>query len=74
MSVLEASHRALLDNWQRKEEEFDHNLDVQTFHRDAEQAEAWISLREAFLGSEDDIGVCAYLICVCTLFYCCCGV
>ena len=28
------------------------------FHRDAEQAESWIALREAMLGNEDeDLGV-----------------
>lgn len=48
------SHSELLDTYQRRLEDFEHNLDAQVFHRDAEQAEAWISFREVFLGNEDD--------------------
>ena len=53
-SIIKSSHKELLDTYQRRLEEFEHNLDSQMFHRDAEQAEAWISGREAFLGNEDD--------------------
>lgn len=56
MSYLESSHRELLEIWQERQEEFEQHLDVQVFQRDAEQAEAWIALREALL-SGDDIGV-----------------
>ena len=36
------------------------------FHRDAEQAESWIALREAMLGNEDeDLGVRKCLMCMC---------
>lgn len=54
LSIIDSSHSELLDTYQRRLEEFEHNLDAQVFHRDAEQAEAWISFREAFLGNEDD--------------------
>lgn len=58
LSAIEAQHAELLETWERRREEFDHNLDVQTFHRDAEQAESWIALREAMLGNEEeDMGV-----------------
>ena len=56
--IVESSHRELLTTYERRLEEFEHNLDAQIFHRDAEQAEAWISFREGFLGNEeDDLGV-----------------
>ena len=56
MSRLESSHHELLEIRERRQEEFEENLDMQVFHRDAEQAEAWIFTREALLGTED-IGV-----------------
>ncbi len=56
MSRLETSHKELLDVWEKRQEEFEENLDIQIFQRDAEQAEAWISMRETVLGTED-IGV-----------------
>lgn len=52
-SHLEASHHELKEIWEQRKEEFEQNLDIQMFRRDAEQAEAWIALREAFLGNED---------------------
>ena len=55
---MQSSHHELLETYERRLEEFEHNLDAQTFHRDAEQAEAWIAFRESFLGNEeDDLGV-----------------
>lgn len=58
LKAVEAQHDELLETWKRRQEEFEHNLDVQVFHRDAEQAESWIALREAMLGNEDeDLGV-----------------
>ena len=51
---MESSHEELLDVYQERLEEFEHNLDVQIFHQDAEQAEAWIAFRESFLGAEDE--------------------
>ena len=58
LSSIKGQHAELLETWKRRQEEFDHNLDVQMFHRDAEQAESWIALREAMLGNEDeDLGV-----------------
>lgn len=60
MSIVQKSHRELLETYERRLEEFEHNLDSQTFHRDAEQAEAWIAFREGLLGNdEDDLGVSA---------------
>ena len=53
MSHLEASHHELKEIWEQRKEEFEQNLDIQIFRRDAEQAEAWIAFREAFLGNED---------------------
>ena len=53
MSHLEASHHELREIWEQRKEEFEQNLDIQMFRRDAEQAEAWISFREAFLGNAD---------------------
>ena len=58
LKAVQSQHDELLETWERRQEEFDHNLDVQMFHRDAEQAESWIALREAMLGNEDeDLGV-----------------
>ena len=54
LSIIDTSHKELVETYHRRLEEFEHNLDAQIFHRDAEQAEAWISFREAFLGNEDD--------------------
>ncbi len=54
LSIVQSSHGELLETYKRRLEEFEHNLDAQTFHRDAEQAEAWIAFRESFLGNEDD--------------------
>ena len=56
MRGLSSSHRELKDGWQEQREELEHNLDSQMFKRDAEQAEMWIAMREALLGT-DDIGV-----------------
>ena len=72
LSAIEAQHSELLETWERRQEEFDHNLDVQMFHRDAEQAESWIIMREAMLGNEEeDVGVinyyATYLGCICIL-------
>lgn len=65
LSIIQSGHRDLLNLYQQRLEEFEHNLDAQVFDRDAEQAEAWISNREAFLGSEEDeLGV--------SVFCCCC--
>ncbi len=59
MSELDSSHRELLDVWEKRKDEFEENLDIQMFQRDAEQAEAWIgSMNEMVLGTED-IGVSA---------------
>ena len=73
LSTIESQHAELLETWTRRQEEFDHNLDVQMFHRDAEQAESWIALREAMLGNEDeDLGVIFVIhntVSLCT--YCC---
>ena len=63
MVAIEASHNELRETLKRRREEFEHNLDVQMFHRDAEQAEAWIALRETLLGHEDEeLGVS---VCMC---------
>ena len=68
--LIESSHKELLATYLRRKEEFEHNLDVQIFHRDAEQAEAWISFREGFLGNEDDdLGVGPIKSCVCLFVY-----
>lgn len=57
MSHLESSHKELLEVWNKKQDEFEENLDIQIFQRDAEQAEAWIgSMGEMVFGTED-IGV-----------------
>ena len=53
MSRLESSHRELLEMWEQNQEEFEENLDVQIFQRDAEQAETWITMRETLLGTEE---------------------
>ena len=54
LAMIDSSHEELLHIYEQRLEEFEHNLDIQVFHRDAEQAEAWISFREGFLGNEDD--------------------
>ena len=51
---MESSHEELLTLYQERLDEFEHNLDVQVFHQDAEQAEVWITFREVFLGTDDD--------------------
>ena len=56
MSRLSAGHSELKDGWEEQREELEQNLDTQLFKRDAEQAEMWIAMREALLGS-DDFGV-----------------
>ena len=52
--MVEFSHKELLDLYQQSLMEIENNLDTLVFHRDAEQAEAWITFKEAFLGSDDD--------------------
>ena len=60
MAYIDSSHRELLDLWKQRSEEFEDNLDIQIFRRDAEQADSWIAMREAMLSSED-VGVSLHL-------------
>lgn len=56
MSYIDVCLRNFLDLWERRRGELEDNHDIQIFHRDAEQADTWISMREAILSSED-VGV-----------------
>ena len=53
MIYLDKGHRALLELWEARNIEYDHHLDFLKFQHEAEQAEGWIALREAFLQNED---------------------
>lgn len=53
MTYLDQGHKELLDLWETRNTEYDHHLDFLKFHHEAEQAEGWIALREAFLQNED---------------------
>jgi spectrin beta len=52
MSVLANQRKDLHSVWEKRMKQFDDCLDTQKFRRDAEQAEGWIGLREAFLANE----------------------
>ena len=56
MEQLDAAREVLLTTWEARQMEFEHCKDTQLFCKEAQQAEAWIALREAFLAN-DDLGV-----------------
>lgn len=45
--------RFFLRAWVARRVQLDQNLELQLFYRDCEQAENWMSAREAFLASEE---------------------
>lgn len=53
MAILDHEHNELVELWEMRQGEYEENLDLQLYHRDAEQAEAWIASREANLLNED---------------------
>ena len=61
MSYIDVSLKEFLDLWEQRRDELEDNHDIQIFRRDAEQADTWISMREAILSSED-IGVSITLV------------
>ena len=52
MSVLAGQRSDLHSVWDDRMKQFEDCLDTQRFRRDAEQAEGWIGLRDAFLANE----------------------
>ena len=58
---LAAAKTVLLSLWEDRQVEYEHCLDTQQFIKEAQQAGAWIALREAFLANEElgvSMGVC----------------
>lgn len=53
MAILEHEHNELLELWESRQNDYEENLDSQKYHRDAEQAETWITSQEAHLLNED---------------------
>ena len=61
LSSMEDEHNALLENWRKRQELFSQCHELQLFLRDAEQRDAWISTKEAFLANQD-LGVSLSLL------------
>lgn len=60
MKIMQSLQKELIDLWNEKKEEYEEHLDLQKFKHDAENADSWIAVQEAFFKDIDH-----------TVSYCC---
>ncbi|XP_006159133.1 spectrin alpha chain, erythrocytic 1 [Tupaia chinensis] len=53
MAILANDWAALLELWDRRQQQYEQCLDLHLFYRDSEQVDSWMSRQEAFLENED---------------------
>ncbi|XP_066111276.1 spectrin alpha chain, erythrocytic 1 [Saccopteryx bilineata] len=53
MAILHNNWAALMELWDKRQQQFEQCLDLHLFYRDSEQVDSWMSRQEAFLEHED---------------------
>uniref|UniRef100_A0A4X1VR19 Spectrin alpha chain, erythrocytic 1 n=1 Tax=Sus scrofa TaxID=9823 RepID=A0A4X1VR19_PIG len=53
MNILVHTRAALLELWNRRQQQYEQCLNLHLFYRDSEQVDSWMSRQEAFLENED---------------------
>lgn len=53
MKAMQSMQKELIDLWTEKKEEYEEHLDLQRFKHDAENADSWIAVQEAFFKDID---------------------
>ncbi|XP_058165915.1 spectrin alpha chain, erythrocytic 1 [Dasypus novemcinctus] len=53
MKILANNWAALLELWDKRQQQYEQCLDLHLFYRDSEQVDSWMSRQEAFLENED---------------------
>ncbi|XP_057602793.1 spectrin alpha chain, erythrocytic 1 isoform X2 [Hippopotamus amphibius kiboko] len=53
MTALTHQWAALLELWEKRQQQYEQCLDLHLFYRDSEQVDSWMSRQEAFLENED---------------------
>jgi spectrin beta len=59
LAKLEELRRTLSNAWEERKQRLKQALEYQQFKLQADQADAWLATKEAFLNN-DDIGVCIF--------------